>query len=337
MNTKQVLFPRVDAHTHINFYNEALIEFGLKNNIRFLSINLEIPEFPSLHDQEEVILKLRKKYGTDVINYATSFSMTGWEEKKWAELTLEELKRSIARGAVGVKVWKNIGMELKDKKNDYLDIDHPVFDPIFDYLAAHKIPLLGHIGEPKNCWLPLENMTVFSDQKYFSQHPEFHMYKHPDLPNYQHHLDARDNMLRKHPSLKYTGLHLASEEWSVDQVSRFLDRFPHAMVDLAERICHLQHQAVTHWQKVYDFFVRYQERIIYGTDMVYMGQEPVEDFLNNQDKRFQMHWQFLAGDETMNAPKVTGWFRGLGLSQQVLENIYFNNTSRWYGGVNNNS
>src|SRR5690625_5623257 len=94
------------------------------------------------------------------------------------------------------------------------------------------------------------------------------MYLQPHAPSYKDQLNARDRILAKHPNLTFVGLHLASLEWSVDEVASWLDRHPNAGVDLAERVCHLQYQAVDQRSKVISFMEAYQDRIIYGSDQI---------------------------------------------------------------------
>jgi predicted TIM-barrel fold metal-dependent hydrolase len=154
---------------------------------------------------------------------------------------------------------------------------------------------------------------------------------HPECLPYEAHLKSRDLMLKKHPRLRYVGLHLASQEWDSDEVAQFLDNFPNTMVDLAERICHLQHQAVNNWQKVHDFLVAYQDRIIYGTDCVDDGSLTDQELVRLQDERYRMHWKFFTEDEFMMAPKVNGRFRGMELPTAVLKKIYSTNAIKTYG------
>ena len=146
-------------------------------------------------------------------------------------------------------------------------IDDPAFDSIIDFIAKSDIPVVGHLGEPKNCWLPLEKMTIKGDQSYFRQNPKYHMYLHPEFPSYEAQMEARDHMLEKHPDLKFIGAHLGSLEWSVAELAKRLDKFPNMAVDMAARISHLKYQAKTNWQEVHDFCVKYQDRLLYATDL----------------------------------------------------------------------
>ena len=86
--------------------------------------------------------------------------MEGWETPQWQTNTIDFLDKTFSDGAVGVKVWKNIGMVVRNRDGDLIMIDDSRFDPIFEHLQKRGIVLMGHLGEPKNCWLPLDQMTV---------------------------------------------------------------------------------------------------------------------------------------------------------------------------------
>ena len=318
---------KIDAHVHVNTENSAFVKCSAKDNFLLLTINTEVPFFPAIQDQQRLALL------HPGISYTTTFDTTHWHDPEWQQKTLAYLEESFAKGALGVKVWKNIGMELKDENGDFVMIDHSRFDPIFHYLAENNIPVIGHLGEPRNCWLPVEEMTVAGDRAYFSAHPQYHMYLHPEYPSYEEQIDARDRMLAKHPDLTFVGAHLASLEWNVEEVAQRLDRFPYMGVDLAERISHLQLQAVDDWQKVHDFCMKYQDRIIYGTDIIDDGSKSLAEMEKHaHDIRFR-HWKFFTSDEKMRVPKVSGEFNGLKLPRSVVDKIYCTNAEKYYPGI----
>ncbi len=319
---------KIDAHVHIGTKDRAFMEQVVEDNFQVLSINTEVPDYPSLEEQENLCIALKKDFQKNIF-YLSTFETKKILEPGWQERTLSHLKSSFTRGAVGVKVWKNIGMVIKNEKGEFIMIDDPVFDTIFNYLEKEKISVLGHIGEPKNCWLPVEEMTVNNDKNYFSKYPEYHMHLHPENPSYEKLIAARDNFLVKHPELTFVGAHLGSMEWNVDLISQHLERFPNMSVDLTDRICHLQVQSLKDWQKVQDFFIKYQDRIVYGTDL-----EPV-DSISSQIKKLAHEtwlrdWKYFTSDETMNAPAVTGSFKGLKLEKQIIDKIYYRNAIKWY-------
>lgn len=319
---------KYDVHVHVNTRHPAFIEQSAEDHFRLLSINVDVPTYFPIAEQQKIALTHAKVFPGQIM-YATSFTVEQFNRPGWQQETLAYLQDSFSKGAVAVKVWKNIGMELKDEAGYFVMIDHPSFDPILDYLAEHHIPLIGHLGEPRNCWLPVEEMTVKGDKDYFSKHPEYHMYLHPEYPSYEAQIRARDHMLAKHPDLQFIGAHLASLEWSVDELAKSLDQFPNMAVDMAERISHLQYQAVTDWQKVHDFFIRYQDRILYGTDLE--ADETTDPAALKQyahEIRLR-HWRFFTTDAEMKVPKVAHTFNGLKLPKTVVDKIYRKNAEKW--------
>ena len=322
--------PFIDAHVHLNTVSLEKMERAVECGASFLSINTDIPFFISLMEQRGTILKLVERY-PDQVKFVTSFSVSDWSKSNWPELAINQISEGLEAGAVGVKIWKNIGMELRDPDGSFVMIDDQRFDPVFDYLEKNNILVVGHLGEPKNCWLPLKDMTVDSDREYFRAHPEYHMHLHPEYPSYSMQLEARDYRLKRHPNLKFVGLHLASLEWSVKEVGRWLDLFPTAMVDLAERICHLQYQSVYNRKEVRAFMIKYQDRIIYGTDVIDDGTVSPKEITKRFEKLWKFHWEYFSKAQMMAAPEFNRPFQGLELPVDVLKKIFYENAVRTYG------
>lgn len=324
---------KIDAHLHLNEINPQTVRHAIEHGFRLISINTEVPFFPTIEVQENIILKLKKEYTNSIFHVATFPTADFWA-KNWENQTIEYLKRRLENGAVGVKIWKNIGMEIRDKNGNFILQNHPKLDTIYDFLVQNNVPLLAHTGEPLNCWLPLAAMTVKQDSDYFAAHPEYHAALHPEIPHYWQHIAARDNILEKHPNLRFVGAHIGSLEWDTDEIAKRLDRFPNMAFDLADRVCHLQHQAVSDWQKVHDFIIKYQDRILYGTDFIDDNSKTQKEKTKWLiQEKWQMHDDFLRKKEKMKVPKVTESFYGLGLPEVVLEKIYTKNAERWYGDI----
>jgi predicted TIM-barrel fold metal-dependent hydrolase len=325
---------KIDIHCHISVEGPAFMNLAIADNFRILTINTDAFVEPTIEEQQRVALYQIKAFPGHLA-YLTAFSMKGWDEANWQEKAIAYLKESFDKGAIGVKVWKNIGMVVKDKNNKFIMIDDPKFDPIFDFIEKNGKTVCGHCGEPKDCWLPIEKMTVNNDRKYFKEHPEYHMYLHPDYPSYEDQIKARDHMLEKHPNLRFMGAHLGSLEWSVDELAKHFDRFPNMTVDMAARICHIEKQAQDDWQKVHDFFIKYQDRILYGTDEGdFEGAE--KDTVKLKEKIHEVwerDWKFLTSDETMTSWELNGEFKGLKLPREVIEKIYFKNAKKWFPGI----
>jgi predicted TIM-barrel fold metal-dependent hydrolase len=169
-------------------------------------------------------------------------------------------------------------------------------------------------------------MTVNSDKSYFTNNPQYHMYLHPEYPSHERLMESRDNVLASYPDLRMVGAHLGSLEWDVDMLAERLERYPNFAVDLAARVCHFQ---VQDREKVRDFILKYQDRLLYATDMGVSGDnfEERRSWIENE---WRSDWTYFATDSLMSSRSVEKEFTGLDLSKKVLRKIYYTNTLQWY-------
>jgi predicted TIM-barrel fold metal-dependent hydrolase len=284
--------------------------------------------------KEKVIEKYNVRLDTKTRNpedveFVTAFSIQEWDDPDWVKNTLDWLNKGFEEGAIAVKVWKNIGMVFKDKNGELVMIDDPKFDTIFKFLTDKNIPVVGHLGEPKNCWLPIEEMTVNNDKGYFRDHPQYHMYKHPDMPSYEEQIAARDRMLEKNPKLIFIGAHMGSLEWSVDELAKRLDKFPNMSVDMAARIGQLFYQTKEDREKVRAFFIKYQDRILYATDIGDSGKEDVEKKQSEMHEVWLRDWNYFTSDDVLTSDLISGEFQALHLPRHVIDKIYLKNAKKW--------
>ncbi len=320
---------KIDIHAHALIARPALVQQAKDDNFILVSLNTEVPDEPLIDSQQRYVLQLRQNF-PDNIFYVTAFETATINEPGWSARQLNYLKKSFDSGALGVKVWKNIGMIIKDKDSNFIMIDNPIFDSIFNYLEQHNIPVIGHIGEPKNCWLPLDQMTTNNDRDYFTGHPEYHMFLHPEFPSYDTIIQSRDRLLEKHPKLRFIGAHLGSQEWDVDEIAKRLDKFPNMSVEPAERFGQLQYQSIQNWQKVHDFFIKYQDRIMYGTDLEDNKSLNPEELKKHAHELWMRDWRYLTSSDSLQSPFVNKKFKGLQLPKTVIDKIYYSNPEKWY-------
>ena len=321
--------PKIDAHLHLHSTSPIFIEQARKDNFRALAINVDYGDFPPVPEQYRVARELHRAHPGQVAFVAT-FSTEGFGKPGWSEATTSYLDQAFAAGAVGVKVWKNIGMSLKGPDGKLVMVDDARFDPVFRHIGQRGMTLLGHQGEPKNCWLPLDKMTVNSDRAYFKAHPQYHMYLQPDMPTYERQMAVRDAMLARHPGLKFVGVHMASIEWSVDELARFLDRHPRANVDIAARIGQLQYQSGLDRDKVRRFFIKYQDRLMYGTDLAQSAAQPERAFADEIHTVWLAHWRYFNTGESQTVPELDAPVQGLSLPKKVVDKLFYLNAQKQY-------
>jgi predicted TIM-barrel fold metal-dependent hydrolase len=255
-----------------------------------------------------------------------TFNPFGYQQKDFAEKTVEQIRREFAQGAIAVKIWKNIGMEIKTPDGRYVMPDDAAFEPIYREIAAENKTLVAHVAEPSSCWQPPNPESP--DYDYYKQNPEWYMYLHPDHPRKEVILAARDHLLAENPNLRVVGAHLGSMETDVDEIAKRFDRYPNFAVDTAARMEYLMIQPR---EKVRNFLIKYQDRVLYGTDLEFLSDESTAEALKEWRETYARDWKFLATDQML--PYRGRKIEGLNLPEPVLRRIYHENAARWIPGI----
>ena len=320
---------KIDAHIHIRSTTDAIPEQATADFFQLINVNVARTD-SSLIEQEKFTDYQLAAHPKQIF-FIDAFSMKNWDSPDWTTETIAHLKETFAKGALGIKIWKNIGMEARDQAGNLIMIDNPRFDTVIQFIIDQHKTILGHLGEPRDCWLPLEQMTVNNDREYYKAYPIYYMYLHPDYPSYQDQIDARDRFLARHPDMRFVGAHLGSLEYNVDSLAKRLDRFPNMAVDVSERVCHLEYQSQTNREKIRNFVIKYQDRIIYGSDLGMRPNNDPEQSKARLHKRWLEEWTYFTTDKSMNGSEVNGEFKGLKLPRSVVDKIYYSNAVKWYG------
>jgi predicted TIM-barrel fold metal-dependent hydrolase len=314
--------PKIDAHFHYLTPDPQYMKFASSLNFRIINVNWD-GEY-SIDKQLEISESIKRSFPNDFAFFGT-FSVDSFGKPGFAGATVERIGQCIAGGASGIKIWKNIGMVLKDSSGRYVMIDDTAFSPIFEYLENNNIPVMGHLGEPRDCWLPENEMIDPGAVTYFKAHPQYYMYLHPEAPSYISQINARDSVLKRYPRIDFIGAHLASLEWSLDELAKRLDRYPVLKVDIAARMGPILYHSGINRDKVRDFMIRYQDRILYGTDFEVHdepGLDP-EKVKANLHKGWLDQWIYLTTDSTVEV-------KGLKLPVDVIDKIYFRNAEKYF-------
>jgi len=323
---------KVDSHVHIRSDDGSFENQAAQDNFLLVTLGVDHGDLADILEQHKFAAGSSVKYPGRVFFGPTFlFDTAGWKTEEWSDKIIDQLDEDLSKtGAVTVKIWKNIGMTVRDRSGKFIMTDDPGMDPVIEYIKGKGFPVTGHLGEPRNCWLPLDQMTVSSDSNYFAEHPEYHMFLHQEYPSYEDQIKARDNLLAKHPDLKFIGCHLGSLEWNVDSLAKRLDRFPNMVTDMSARICHLQYQSAQDRKRIRDFCIKYQDRLLYGTDAGYSGSNNPDRFKNGMHETWLDDWKYFTTDVEMTSDKFRGKFTGLKLPREVVDKIYSQNAIKWY-------
>jgi predicted TIM-barrel fold metal-dependent hydrolase len=261
----------------------------------------------------------------------TTFDPFQFNSPNFSRSAIEALNHDFDQGAVAAKVWKNIGMEVKNASGEYVLADDLVFQPIYSDIAARGKTLIIHAADPDGAWDP--QARIFRNKGYFDANPQWDMSKVPTAPRKESILHARDHMLAVNPGLRVVGAHLGSMETQLDALAQLLDRYPNFAIDTAARVRHLATQPR---DKVRAFLLKYQDRVLYGTDLSFdVGSIKSEEETSRAwEAQYALDWRYFATNDTFQY--MGREVEGLDLSPSILKQLYHDNALRWIPGISTN-
>ncbi len=318
----------IDTHSHVYAANPAFNSMLARLHLHLLTICLYDNRDPFLKNLQHEIIAARRFVASDPGHAAwcTSFNPFRYGHPGFAARAARLINRDFAHGAIAVKIWKNVGMELKNSRGQYVMPDDPAFEPIFRDIAARHKTLVAHLAEPDSCWKPLDPASP--DYWYYTHNPVWYMYKRPGAPAKAEILRARDHLVAENPRLRVVGAHFGSLESNFPQLGRRLDRYPNFAVDMAARMPYVM---MLPRQEAIAFIEKYQHRLLYGTDLGFMSGDNPQPVIQRWESNDARDWRFLATDDWVSYRGKK--YQGLGLPPRVLANIYHNNAVRWFPGI----
>jgi len=248
---------------------------------------------------------------------------SGWDchRPDFARRVARLLAEANENGASGLKIFKQFGLEYRNPDGRLMQIDDPRWDPIWTACGELGMPVIIHSADPVAFFDPVDERNERWEELHRRPEWSFHG---DEFPSRDGLLAARNRVIARHPNTTFIGAHVANNPEDLDAVGRWLDQYPNLYVEIASRIGELGRQPYT----ARKFFLKYMDRILFGTD----GPWP--------ETRLRLYWRFL---ETFDEyfpysekpfPPQGFWnVYGVGLPDEVLEKIYYQNASRLIPGI----
>jgi predicted TIM-barrel fold metal-dependent hydrolase len=320
---------KIDAHSHVFEDLPALNDLLRRINVRTVNVCNNGTD-GHLEVMHKIALEQYRKH-PDLYPFECTFDLLRRDEPTYQKEVIAWLDRHFDQGAIGVKIWKEVGIDIKDKSGKCILPDDPRFDPIYAHIAKRGKVLHAHLAEPIDAWRPLDpNSPHYS---YYSQNPEWHMYGKPEFPSHAAIIAARDNILKKHPTLTVLGAHLGSLEHDLDGIAERLARHPNFHIEVSARTRNLTRHPS---EKVRALFLKYPDRILYGVDAnwkPFLRPERTtpaqrEGHIKTLELRYRTDFDYYAGQGEMTySGRQT---QALSLPRGVLEKFYHQNAERLY-------
>ncbi len=228
----------------------------------------------------------------------------------WAEKAIAQLEADLQAGAVGVgEIGKGFGLSTRKPDGSRLKIDDPELDPIWEACARLKIPVFIHTADPQEFFKPIDNtnerwleLALFGDRRYPQDR----------YPSFETLMQERDNMIKKHPKTAFVVAHMSWYANDLGRLGKMMDEMPNMYTEVGAVLYDIGRQP----RVAHDFFVKYQDRILFGKDSF-------------QPEEYPYYWRvFETRDDYFDYYRDYHAFwklYGIDLPDEVLKKVYYKN------------
>lgn len=331
----------IDAHMHLRPYTE--------NPYNFLPERLE--HYFQVHGRNHIVYAINIGIVGDTF-FKLMENLKPYENKVGTMFSLDwalaksdpdffrkapgMLTKAVEAGAIGIKCFKDLGLTDRDMDGNLISIDDERLFPVWQRAEELGTIVAFHTTDPVAFFQPWEPGNERWDE--LELHPDWSFADRSKYPARETLLQQRDNVIKAFPNVAFHGCHAGNNSEDLDAIAARLDAMPNFMIDISARLGELgRHPA----QKGHDFFTKYQDRIMFGTDHMFFaecdvqGAGPCVGFSEEENRRFyETHWRYLQTWDTQfdhPTPIQGNWnIDGIGLEESVLKKLYWDNVYKLY-------
>ena len=263
-----------------------------------------------------------------------------------------QMEKDVDAGMCGLKIYKALGLDYRQENGEFWRVNDPRLDPIWAKAGELGIPILVHTADPTFFWHPVNddnfwNGVLYGEYAWWS-------YYRKGFPSMDELLSERNDVIARHPKTTFICPHIGSKSESLDAAADDLDRFPNLFYDLSARVPILGLSG-SHSERSRAFFIRYQDRILFGTDSIYDdinvptgmqaqclyqpgeipldGADPREKYVETTITFLRSHFDFLTTGRVQRNPPFKrnrqGYsITGLALDTTVCAKVFHGNAER---------
>jgi predicted TIM-barrel fold metal-dependent hydrolase len=252
----------------------------------------------------------------------------------WVDQEVRALEQARKDGAVGVKIFKNLGLQVRGTDGKLMTPDDPQLDPIFEACGRLGLIMAWHVADPVAFFKPV---TPDNERYEELQVAKAWSFYGPEYPSFDTLMAAQEKRIARHPKTTFLLIHMGNNAEDLGYVDRLLSTYPNVYTDTSARIPEFgRHPAA----QVRAFFIRNQDRILFGSDFIVDGTGSMqlgsvshhEPDIDDAVEFFTRHWRYFETDATQidhPTPIQGNWkVDAAHLPPDVLTKLYVTNAER---------
>ena len=238
------------------------------------------------------------------------FDYTGYDKPGYGPAAVRELERCYMVGARGVGELgdKGKGLFYSTPKAYGMHLDDPRLDPLLKKCAELGMPVNIHVADPIWMYEPMDSTNDGLMNAY-----DWRLDNQPGIVGHEGMFDILENAVKRHPNTTFVACHFANCSNDLNKLGALFDKYPNLFADISARYA----ETAPIPRFVRSFYQKYQDRLVYGTDMGYDKDmyEITFRILESNDEHFYETDQF-----------GYHWaLNGFGLPDEVLKKLYHDN------------
>ena len=259
-----------------------------------------------------------KKNAPERLGVFVNLNWENIDSDTFLENNIKILRDAKKDGAIGLKVYKSLGLTDKDSNGNRIAVNDPRIDPIWEECGKLGFPVLIHSADPASFWKPKDK----NNERWLELKQKPNRYRNPALfPSFESIIAEQHNVFEKHPKTIFINAHLGWMGNDLDRLSSHLDKYPNVVTEIGAVLAELGRQP----KRARKFFTDHQDKILFGKD-AYNQQEYYTYFrvLETEDEYFDYYRK-----------RHAFWkMYGLGLPDSILKKVYYKNALRILPSIN---
>jgi len=321
-------FPFVDVHSHqwkmpvMDFTNLVAEMDSL--NMGYM-INLSGSGFAAFAGNQnlmditltESLENIKKQGVSNRFGVFVNVDFNKIDDEDFAKNNVEMIKDAVKQGVIGLKVYKNLGLNLKDNSGERVKVDDKRLTPIWEVCGELNIPILIHSGEPS----PFFDHIDKHNERFLHARQKPQSFRNSDeYPSFDEVMQEQYNMFKNNPNTTFINAHLGWYGNDLDKMSAQLDDLPNVYTEIGAVIAELGRQPI----RARRFFVEHQDRVLFGKDTykksefdVYFRILETSDEYFDYYRKSHAHWKMY----------------GLNLPDSILKKLYYKNARKLFPNI----
>jgi len=310
-------YPFIDVHSHQNSLMSPQELDTLVHDMDQLNMRVMVNLSGGSGDRlKRGVENMKGHYPNRFVVFA-NVSFDGIDDPDYGKRAAAQLEQDVKNGAQGLKIFKNLGMSVRDSRGQRVAVNDPRLDPIWQKCAELKIPVLIHTGDPKPFWDPHDRFN----ERWLELKEIPSRARPPDkYSSWEQIMSEQHNLFAKHPKTIFINAHLGWLGGDLDRLGKLMDKLPNMYTEIGAVLAELGRQP----RFAREWFLRYQDRVMFGKDAWAPEEYPVYfRVLETADEYFDYYRK-----------RHAFWkMYGLDLPDEVLKKLYYKNALRVIPGI----